>query len=123
MTKRLVSGIGGTVIGLIVGFILFNIISGFFGETWTVEAGVPWIVIYSPIFVSAFVGFLAGLIGSIFRSIVFSIVSGILYLLAGIAILLIGGILSTGWSGITLVFISLALLMGGGTVVIIIISD
>ena len=122
MNQKVANALIGGIVGAIVGAFLYGIISGFFGKTWTVEAGGPAIIIYSPFFVPTIVGIISGLIGKIGPSILASIISGVLYLIVGIAILIIGGIFSAGWGGITAVLILAGLLCGGGTIVVIVIQ-
>ena len=118
--KYLARGIGGLLIGTICGCLLFSMIAGFFGETWSVEAGGPWIVIISPILVPALTGAFSAMVGGIGKSIVFSLLSSIAYLIIGVGIIIVGGFVQAGWAGITLGIVILAALCPTASVVFII---
>ena len=60
--KRLIFNIFiGAVIGAVPGVFLFSLFTGFFGDTWSVEAGGPALVIYAPIYVPILIGAYYGL--------------------------------------------------------------
>ena len=118
--KGIVGGvIFGGLIGAGVGLLLFRLVSNFFGNLWSVEAGGPEFIVYSPFFVPLIVGLISGGF-DIAKSILASIFSGIAYIICGIIILGVGGIICAGWGGITLLLIVAGLFCGGGTIIVII---
>ena len=119
MVSKIINTIFGGIFGAVVGLTLFMLISNFFGKTWTVEAGGPALVIYSPIFIPIIVGLIGGLASNCGKALLASIISGVLYLIAGVIIIVIGGLLSLGWGGIAIALFVAAALCGGGTVLII----
>jgi len=58
--------------------------------------------------------------GGIGKSIVFSLLSSIAYLIIGVGIIIVGGFIQVGWAGITLGIIILAALCPAASVVFII---
>ena len=118
--KYLFRGLGGLAVGTAFGCLLLSLITGFFGETWSVEAGGPWFVIISPVLIPALTGAISAIAGGIGKSILSSLLSALAYLIIGVGIIIVGGFVQAGWAGITLGIIILAALCPAASVVFII---
>lgn len=118
--KYLFRGLGGLAVGTAFGCLLLSLITGFFGETWSVEAGGPWFVIISPVLIPALTGAISAIAGGIGKSILSSLLSAVAYLIIGVGIIIVGGFVQAGWAGITLGIIILAALCPAASVVFII---
>lgn len=118
--KYLFRGLGGLTIGTLLGFLLLSLITGFFGDTWSVEAGGPWFVIISPVLIPALTGTISAIAGGIGKSILSSFLSTVAYLIIGVGIIIVGGFVQAGWAGITLGIVILAALCPTASVVFII---
>ena len=118
--KYLFRGLGGLVIGTIFGNLLLSLISGFFGDTWSVEAGGPWFIIISPMLIPALTGTISAIVGGIEKCILYSFLSAVAYLIIGVGIIIVGAFVQAGWAGITLCIIILAALCPTASVVFII---
>lgn len=118
--KYLFRGLGGLTVGAILGCLLLSLITGFFGDTWSVEAGGPWFVIISPVLIPALTGTISAIAGGIGKSILSSFLSTVAYLIIGVGIIIVGAFVQAGWAGITLGIIILAALCPTASVVFII---
>lgn len=118
--KYLFRGLGGLTIGTLLGCLLLSLITGFFGDTWSVEAGGPWFVIISPVLIPALTGTISAIAGGIGKSILSSFLSTVAYLIIGVGIIIVGGFVQAGWAGITLGIVILAALCPTASVVFII---
>ena len=118
--KYLFRGLGGLAVGIAFGCLLLSLITGFLGETWSVEAGGPWFVIISPVLIPALTGAISAIAGGIGKSILSSLLSAVAYLIIGVGIIIVGGFVQAGWAGITLGIIILAALCPAASVVFII---
>ena len=108
--KRLSRGLGGLLIGGILGCFLLGIITGFFGNTWSVEAGGPWYVVISPVVIPALTGFASASIGGIGKSFVCSLIAVLGYIVVGIVTLIIGAFVQSGWIAFSLAIIFMTIL-------------
>lgn len=112
----------GFGVGLFVGIVLSSLVTNFFGDLWSTEAGGPWIVIYSPLIIPTLVGIITGLLGGILPSIIYSIISGVFYIIVGVVIILVGAIFSAGWESLTWIIILVGLVSIGSPIIIVIVG-
>lgn len=96
MTRKFINGAVGLVTGALLGFVLFNLLKAFFGSTWSIAEGGPWLVIYSPYIVLAVVGALVGFLTKIKKAIVCCVSTMLAFLIGGLILMFVAGMFIGG---------------------------
>lgn len=125
MKEKIKGLLCGAIIGMVMGGILYSIISKFFNGVWSTEYGVPVAVLASPVYLTAGICAFGGMMNieeplhMIFGSFMVGIIFGLFYLIVGSIILLVGGLFSSGIGGITVFVVLLSLIIGAGDIILI----
>lgn len=96
---RLVAAVIFGIIGFFAGLLLFEIVSGFFGDLWSTDAGGDAFLIEFPKYIPMISGVISGLILQLrfcMLSLVSIVLSVVAYLVFGIVALVVGGITGMG---------------------------
>lgn len=96
MIRKAVSTAVGFIVGLTLGYVLYILLKAFFGSTWSLAEGGPWLVIYSPYLVLASVGTVIGFFTKIKKAISACLVTFFAFLIGGLALMVVAGMFIGG---------------------------